>query len=81
MNFQTASVRTWSFVHFILQRINPIKFDVGFSERLKLKDNAVLTILDPTVMSHHKSMSNCYYMVTIALSVITDNLIRVFMRF
>ncbi len=42
-----------------------------FSERLKLKDDAVLTILDPTVKPH-----NCFYhVVTIALSVITDCLI------
>ncbi len=34
-----------------------------------LKDNAVLTILNPAVMSQ-TSMSNCfYYVVTIALSV------------
>ncbi len=52
---------------------NKAQFDAGFSERLKLKDDAVLTILDPTVMSQHTSVSNCfYYLVTIALSVITD---------
>ncbi len=46
------------------------QFNTGFSERLKLKDDAVLTILDLTVMSHYTSMSNCfYYVVTIALSV------------
>ncbi len=39
-----------------------------------LKDDAVLTILDP--MSHHTSVSNCFhYVITIALSVITDRLI------
>ncbi len=55
---------------------NKAQFDTGFSERLKLKDDAVLVILDPTVMSQHTSMSNCfYYMVTIALSVITYLLI------
>ncbi len=38
----------------------------GFSERLKLKDDAVPTIMDPTVMS--KSVGYCfYYMVTIAM--------------
>uniref|UniRef100_A0A671LYR6 THAP-type domain-containing protein n=1 Tax=Sinocyclocheilus anshuiensis TaxID=1608454 RepID=A0A671LYR6_9TELE len=50
---------------------NKAQFDAEFSERLKLKDDAVPTILDPTVMSHH--VSNCFYNVfTIALSVITD---------
>ncbi len=49
---------------------NKAQFDAGFSERLKLKDDAVLTILDPTVMSQYKSLSNCfYYVVSIALSV------------
>ncbi len=33
---------------------NKAQFDAGFSERLKLKDNAVLTILGPTVMTQHK---------------------------
>ncbi len=33
---------------------NKAQFDAGFSERLKLKDGAVLTILDVTVMSQHK---------------------------
>ncbi len=57
MNIQTASVRTLSFVHFIFMRIHLQKaqFDAGFSERFKLKDDAVPTILDPTVMSQHKS--------------------------
>ncbi len=55
---------------------NKAQFDVGFLERLKLKDDAVPTILDPTVMSHHTSVNNCFYFViTIALSVITDCLI------
>ncbi len=48
---------------------NKPQFDAGFSERLKLKDNAVLTISDRTVMSQHTSVSNCYYMITIALPV------------
>ncbi len=40
----------------------------GFSERLKLKDDVVSTILDP--MWHHTSVSNCfYYVITIALSL------------
>ncbi len=56
MNIQTASVRTLFFVHFIFTRIHLQKaqFDAGFSERFKLKDDAVPTILDPTVMSQHK---------------------------
>uniref|UniRef100_A0A9J7Z2S3 3-monooxygenase/tryptophan 5-monooxygenase activation protein, gamma polypeptide 1 n=1 Tax=Cyprinus carpio carpio TaxID=630221 RepID=A0A9J7Z2S3_CYPCA len=33
------------------------QFNTGFSERLKLKDDAVLNILDPTVMSHHTSVT------------------------
>ncbi len=52
---------------------NKTHFDTGFSERLKIKYDAVLNILD--LMSHHTSVSNCFYnVVTIALSVITDNL-------
>ncbi len=55
---------------------NKAQFDSGFSERLKVKDNAVLNILDPTVMLHHTSVRNCFhYVVPIALSVITDRLI------
>ncbi len=47
---------------------NKAQFDVGFSERFKLKDDVVSTILDP--MWHHTSVSNCfYYMITIALSL------------
>ncbi len=59
-------------LHFTMDLFtNKAQFDVGFSERLKLKDEAVLTILDQTVTS-----SNCfYYMITIAFSVITDRLI------
>ncbi len=56
---------------------NKAQFNVGFSERLKLKDNAVywMTILDLTVISHRR-VSNCFhYMVTIAWYVITDRLI------
>ncbi len=50
---------------------NKAQFDTGFSERLKLKDNAVPTILDP--MSHHRIVSTCFhYVITIDLSVITD---------
>jgi len=55
---------------------NNIQFDSGFSEILKLKDDAVLAILDP--MLHHTSVSNCfYYVITITLSVITDRFIYV----
>ncbi len=32
---------------------NKAQFDAGFPERLKLKDDAVPTVLDPTVMSQH----------------------------
>ncbi len=49
---------------------NKAQFDMRFSERLKLKDDAVPTILDPTVMSQNTSVRNCfYYVITIALSV------------
>ncbi len=49
---------------------NKAQFDARFSERLKLKDDAVSIILDTTVMLHHTSVSNCfYYVITIALSV------------
>ncbi len=55
---------------------NKAQFDAGFSKRLKLKDDAVPTILDPTIMSQHTIKCNCfYYMVTIALSVFTDYLL------
>ncbi len=37
---------------------NKAQFDTGFSERFK-QDNAVPTIMDLTVMSHHTSVSNC----------------------
>ncbi len=46
--------------------------------KLKLKDGAVLTILDLTVMLQRTSVSNCFsYIVTSALSVITHCLIRI----
>ncbi len=49
--------------------MNKAQFDAGFLERLKLKDDAVSTILDLTVMSQHTSVSNYfYYIITIALS-------------
>ncbi len=59
MNIETTSVRTRAFVHFILPWIHlktrhKAQFGMGFSERLIIKDNAVLTILDLTVMSQHK---------------------------
>ncbi len=38
-------------------------YDAGFSERLKVKDDSVLslTLLDPTVMSQHISVSKCVF--------------------
>ncbi len=58
---------------------NKAQFDTGFSKRLKLKDCAVLTILDLTVMSHHTGVSNCFnYMITVALYVFIDHLIWIF---
>ncbi len=48
---------------------NKAQFDAGFSERLKQKDNAMMTISDLTVMWQHTSVSNCYYVITIALPV------------
>ncbi len=48
---------------------NKAQFDTGFLERVKLIYKGVPDILDP----HHTSVSNCYYyVITIALSVITD---------
>ncbi len=52
---------------------NKAQFNTGFSERLKLNDDALSTILNLTVTSHQ--MCYCYYVVTIALSVIKDSLI------
>ncbi len=46
---------------------NKAQFDAGFSKRLKLKDDAVPTILDQTVVCI--VINSFYYMVTIALSV------------
>ncbi len=37
--------------------LNKSQFDAGFSERLKIKNDAVPSILDPTVMSQHTSVS------------------------
>ncbi len=56
-------------LHFTTDSLtNKAQFDTGFSERLKLKDDALPIILDP--MSHHTSVSNCFhYVITIALSV------------
>lgn len=63
-----------SFIHFILDSFtNKAQFDAGFSQRMKLKNNAVPTVLDPTVMLHHTSVSNCfYYMVYTLLLQIVD---------
>ncbi len=70
-------------LHFSMHLFtNKAQLDAGFSERLK--KNAVPTILDSTVMSQHTSVSNCfYYMVTIALSLLTGCLIfiELFMQF
>ncbi len=46
-------------------------YDAGFSERLKVKDDSVLslTLLDPTVMSQHISVSKCVF-TTIGLFVL-----------
>ncbi len=41
-------------LHFTFSFTNEAQFDVGFSERLKLKDDALPAILDPTVMLQHK---------------------------
>ncbi len=47
-----------------------------FREIEKERDNAVSTLLDPTVILQHTSVSNCfYYVITIVLSVITERLI------
>ncbi len=40
---------------------NKTQFDAGFSERLKLKDDAVPTLFDPTVIAKHTGVSNCFY--------------------
>ncbi len=70
-------------LHFTVDSFtNKAQFDVGFSKRLKLKDDVVLTILDP--MWHHTSVGNCfYYVITIALSLLRDRLtcIELFMCF
>ncbi len=62
--FQTASVRTQSYVHFILPRIHlqtKGTIQLGIFKILNLKDNAVPTILDTPVMSQHTSVSNSFY--------------------
>ncbi len=52
---------------------NKAQFACSIFRKTETKDDAVLTILDLTVMSHHTSVSNYfYYVITIALSVITD---------
>ncbi len=51
-----------------------------FQKRMKLRDDAVPTVFDP--MSQHKSVSNSsHYVITMALSVITDILICTEYRF
>ncbi len=71
MKIHTMSVRTHSvFTSFYRRFVYKAQFDTWFSKGLKLKDDAVPTILDLTVMSQHTSVSNClYYVVTIVLSV------------
>ncbi len=61
MNFQATSVNTQSFVHFILQRISLQKHNLLRDfQKDKLKDDAVSTILDLTVMSQHTRVSHCF---------------------
>ncbi len=76
--FQITS-RTLSFIHLILLQIfykqGTIRSRIFF-RKIEIKDDAVPATLDPTVMTQHTSVSNCFhYVVTIALSVITDRLI------
>ncbi len=58
-------------LHFTMDSFtNKAQFNAGFSERFKLKEDAVPIILDATFMSQHTSVSNCfYYAIAIALSV------------
>ncbi len=58
-------------LHFTVDLFtNKAQFNAGVSERLKQKRRCCGNILDPTVMLHHTSVSNCFYnVVTIALSV------------
>ncbi|XDV22863.1 hypothetical protein PO909_027649 [Leuciscus waleckii] len=51
---------------------NKAQFNAGFSVRLKLKDDAAPSLLDPTVISHH-TVSNCFYYV-VTIIIITDRL-------
>ncbi len=58
-------------VHFNVDSfINKAQFDVGLSERLRLKDNAVPAILDLTVMLQHTSASNCFIMGSLLLCLL-----------
>ncbi len=67
------------FVHFILPQnhlLTKHNLTQDFSKRLNLKDTEVPTILDIKIMLHFTGVSNyLYYVVTIALSVITVCLI------
>ncbi len=48
--------------HFTMDLFtNKAQFNAGFLERLKIKNDVVLNILDPTVKSHHTSMRNCFH--------------------
>ncbi len=48
---------------------NKAQFNMGFSERLKIKDDAVPAILDLTVMSQHTRVTVFNYVITIAVSI------------
>ncbi len=71
MTFQTTPVRTQPFVHFILPRIHlqTRHNSCRIFRKIETKD-VVPALLNLTAMSHHTSVSNCfYYVITIALSV------------
>ncbi len=56
-------------LHFTMDSFtDKAQFDTGFSERLKLKDNAVIAVL--TILSR------CFYCVVTALSVIFRYVLR-----
>ncbi len=73
MRFETASVRTWSFVHLILPWIC-----LQTRHNSTWDFHAWIQCLDPTVMSHHTSASNYFLQIVIKLillSVIKAHLI------
>ncbi len=49
---------------------NMAQFNAVFSERQKLKDNAMPTILDPTIMSHHTSVGKVFILVSLVFILI-----------